>query len=471
MKKAVAVIYTALFTAACCVPSAAVLISPSSNTVGKEEAASAPEIIKDSSVNKNIGSEFDDYFTKSIPVRPQIITAQNMVASGLLGKESNNVITGSGGWLFTSESADEYSGIVKSERSVHNIAETVRIMQKSVTARGANFVFTAAPDKNEVYPEYMPSGYIKGEENTLSKLEKYLEKYNVNYVDLKQELLKRKNAGDQVYLKTDTHWNGLGALYGYNAIMNAAGSPHESYSGVSFTVKNDWEGDIAKMLYPAAPPLCSQYYFDIDMSKVRFLQPRAGGSNEELLTELMGDSEKRDTSIRTMNPKGRGSLYFSRDSFGRAMLPFVIGNYRSANITRSRSFDLKKTAGNYTDVIYEMVERKLDSVTDNVPLLYAPEVKMDKADALYSGAAKEIKTLNDNGDLRVYGLLDPDKVKTESVIYVRITENGKSSYYEAFPVTEMNLLDMEEKSDYGFSALIPGMGNKEGKPQISVEIS
>jgi len=35
----------------------------------------------------------------------------------------------------------------------------------------------------------------------------------------------------------------------------------------------------------------------------------------------------------------------------------------------------------------------------------------------------------------------------------------------------MNLLDMEEKSDYGFSALIPGMGNKEGKPQISVEIS
>lgn len=468
MKKPVAIIYIAVFMAACCVPLGASLISPSDSSLGKEDAAAAPELIKDGKVNGNIGSEFDDYFTKSIPFRPQIITAQNKIASGLLGKESNNVITGKDGWLFTGESVDEYSGVMKSERSVHNISETVRIMQKSITSQGANFVFMIAADKNQIYPEYMPSGFIKNEKNTLTVLEKYLKDDKINYVSMKDEMLRQKKTGNQVYLKTDTHWNGLGALYGYNAVMNAAGSPHETFSGVSFTVRNDWEGDIGKMLYPTSPAVCSQYYFDIDMSGVRFMQPRTNQTNDELLKDLMSDKEENDTNIRTMNPKGRGSLYFSRDSFGRAMLPFVIGNYRSAAITRSRGFDLKDTAGSYTDVIYEMVERKLDSITDTVPLLYAPGCDAPETDGLKSDAAEIINTKNDNGALKVYGLLDPDKVGTQSRIYIKITEDGKDSFYEAFPICETLLLDKEEKSDYGFSALIPSLGDKADTLKISV---
>ena len=339
-----------------------------------------------------------------------------------------------------------------------------------MTSQGAHFVFTIAPDKNQIYPEYMPAGYIKNENNTLTLLEKYLKADKINYVSLKDEMLEHKKSGDQLYLKTDTHWNGLGALYGYNALLSAAGSPHETYSGIDYTVTNDWAGDIAKMLYPADPPLCSQYYFDIDMTKVRFIQPRASGSNEELLRELMSDAEKNDVNIRTMNPKGKGSLYFSRDSFGRAMLPFVIGNYRSANITRSRSFDLKNTAGNYTDIIYEMVERKADSITDNVPLLYAPKADNVNADALKSDAVKEIKTTFNNGELKVYGLLDPEKVRTESKIFIKLSFDGESSYYEAFPITETLLLDLDEKSDHGFSALIPIDWDKADKLSVSVEV-
>ncbi len=471
MKKTISIIYIALFTASCCIPAAATLMFPSADTVGKEDAAKVPELISNGQINNNIGTEFDDYFTKSIPFRPQVITAQNALAAGLLRKESNDVITGSNGWLFTGESVDEYIGVRKSDRSIHNIAETIRIMQKSVTEQGANFVFTVAANKNEIYPEYMPAGYIKNEKNTLSVLEKYLKDDKINYVSLKDEMLKQKNNEIQLYLQTDTHWNGLGALYGYNAVMNGLGSEHESFSGTDYSVKNDWEGDIAKILYPSAPPKCSQYYFDIDVSKVRFMQPRTGQKNDELLKDLMSDKEENDTNIRTVNPGGKGSLYISRDSFSRAMLPYLITNYKSTYITRTRGFDLKDTAGKYNDIVYEMVERKLDSITDTVPMLYAPAVAAASGTEVRNDRNNIVQVKNDNGALKVYGILDQKNVNTESRIYIKVKDDKQESFYEAFPVTETELLNRTEKSDYGFSALIQNLGEQAGQVRISVIIS
>ena len=298
MKKSIGIIYTAVFMTACCVPFAAAIISPASETTGKEDAAKMPELFSDGRLNDRIGTEFDDYFTKSVPFRPQIITAQNTLSGALLGKENNNVLTGKKGWLFSGESTDEFIGVRKSDRSIHNAAETIRIMQECVTAKGMNFVFTVAPDKNEIYPEYMPSGFIKSDENTLSVLEKYLKDDKINYVSLKDELLSVKDNGAFLYLTGDTHWNGLGALYGYNAIMKGLGESYESFSGTEYSVRNDWYGDIAKMAYPAAAPACSQYYFDLDYSKLRFLQPRAASSNDKLLEELMSDAAEAGLSLK-----------------------------------------------------------------------------------------------------------------------------------------------------------------------------
>ena len=66
MKKSTGIIYTAVFIAACCVPLAATLIFPSSGAAGKEDAAKLPELFSDGKLNDRAGTEFDDYFTKSI---------------------------------------------------------------------------------------------------------------------------------------------------------------------------------------------------------------------------------------------------------------------------------------------------------------------------------------------------------------------------------------------------------------------
>lgn len=61
---------------------------------------------------------------------------------------ASGVIQGSGGWLYYKDSLDDYLGINQlSDRGLFNIAHTLSLMQKNLTARGKKFLFTVAPNK------------------------------------------------------------------------------------------------------------------------------------------------------------------------------------------------------------------------------------------------------------------------------------------------------------------------------------
>ena len=75
---------------------------------------------------------------------------------------------------------------------------------------------------------------------------------------------------------------------------------------------------------------------------------------------------------------------------------------------------------------------------------------------------------NDSGALKVYGILDKAKLYDDSRIYVSVKLDGNEKLFEAFPVTETELLKTEEKSDYGFSSLIEGLGDKSEKAEVTV---
>ena len=232
MKKSIKIIYIILFFTVCCTPLVLMSFLPVSEAVGNEPPAEKPELLNDGKINENFSDQFDRWFTQIIPFRPEIITAQNKIESGILMKNNNKVIAGKNGYLFSEETVNDYIGVTVSDREIHNIAETIRLMQEYSNAHNADFVFTVAPNKNTVYPENMPIGYINGKDSNLSKLKKQMEKMNINYVDLEKTLKEQKKNGAELYLKNDTHWNNLAALYSYNAIMQGLDNHHKSYSGI-----------------------------------------------------------------------------------------------------------------------------------------------------------------------------------------------------------------------------------------------
>ena len=115
-----------------------------------------------------------------------------------------------------------------------------------------------------------------------------------------------------------------------------------------------------------------------------------------------------------------------------------------------------------------MVERKLDSITDTVPLLFAPKAENISGARLRNDGKNKILVRNDSGALKVYGILDKAKLYDDSRIYVSVKLDGNEKLFEAFPVTETELLKTEEKSDYGFSSLIEGLGDKSEKAEVTV---
>lgn len=293
----------------------------------------------------------------------------------------------------------------------------------------------------------MPARYIKGESSNLSLLRPYLDKLGVHWLDMEQALAGQEK---ELYLRDDTHWNNLGALYGYNAVMDALDREHESYNGASYTYRKDWTGDLTKMAFPDSGRVCGQYYFDYQIDSVSFKQPR-GGDNAALLEELMGDSEKRDGLIRTDNPSGQNSLYMLRDSFGRAMLPYFISRYQSASVSRYYPFAVQ--AG-YDDMVWEIVERNLPTLTETAPRAIAAVIDKEPPPQVCDSPDNSMQTDDSaEGSLKLFGVLDRQMLDTESNIYVQLCSDKQTLCYEAFPVFEQELLGGTDDGN-GFSLLL-----------------
>lgn len=460
------IVYIVIFFVICCTP--LLLWAPLKNekTIGNTELAQLPTVTDDSGrLNTEFFSQFGDYFTDHLPLRQYLVTADNFIKAEILGSNAANVIQGKYGYIFSEETVNDYVGVTSSDRKIYNIARTVKLMQDKALDGGNNFVFTVIPNKNSLYHEYMPERYIKAETNDLSRLNEKLGELEVKYVDMYNVLEQYGNA----YLKRDTHWNGLGALYGFNALMGALGKQHKDYNGAEYTYTNDWRGDIDKLLYPAGGVRDSQYYFETDLSGVTFLSPALEGGNDATLKELMSDHEKYDTMIKTMYPQASGKLLMMRDSFARAMLPFIIENYRSTTITRSMPFvmtSLEDETG--VDVVYETVERNLGKIVETAPIMEAVETEAPQITSVESGI-NTIKTDKTMSYVKIYGVLDEKYFDDDSRIFVTCL-GSESRTYEAFPICETELLGIDAPSDTGFSLILPS-DLPSGSYEISVTVT
>lgn len=456
MNKAIKIIYIALFVAACCTPAALFPFFASEQSIGKEDRAELPALFDEDGLNKSFSDQFNLWFSQHMPFRPEVISVKNYVDSGWLGRATNDVIVGREGQLFYTGETDDYTGVVMSERRLHNSARTVYLMQQYCERNGAKFRFMCVPNKSTVYGSYMPAGYKRGETSNLQLMQKAFVDMKIDHVDVAALMQEHVSDSRELYLRDDTHWTNYGALLAYDGLRASFG--YEDNTDLSACENRcDWRGDLAKMLYPSFDITCDQYYYPLPQNNTRFIKPRKSGMNEQAILEnLMGDSEAMDTIIQATNRSGKGKAYISRDSFFRALLPYAINSYSYSYITRFRSFDLRDMQdGTYTDVIYETAERNLVKLTDEVPLIYAL-----KTDEMPAGAkpaeVKELKVDEADGEYVVYGLLDEAKTAAGDNIYIAVsTENG-TEYYEAFPISENERLELEESSDYGFSARFKG---------------
>lgn len=214
-------------------------------------------------INSAFFTNFNNYFDDNLPFRSTYIklykkfnkktqTAYKDILDTLNVPyyiENNNVIYGKDDWLFYSgdNSMYQYTGInLPTENELAEISQKVQKVGNYFKSQGKEFLLFIAPNKEEIYSEYMPDAIkINSKIKRLDMIADYIKNHtDVKIVYPRQELLNAKSMG-QLYCKYDTHWNQLGAYIGASAIFealnidydkNPAYASYEAVGGDMFTM-------------------------------------------------------------------------------------------------------------------------------------------------------------------------------------------------------------------------------------------
>lgn len=328
------------------------LLRGPSQAGANETRAAAPSLRTASGgVNWQFPAEAAAYFESRFFLRQELISGRSKLLAGLLGSSPDeSVIVGSQGWLYYGETLDDYTGAaLLSQRELFAAARNLALLQDHCSARGVNLLFTAAPNKNALYPEHMPRSLPRAQTSNAAELYRLLAAEGVAYLDLHQLL---GSQPDQLYFAHDSHWTSQGAALAADGINRCLG--RESHYAQGPIQETAHDGDLYAMLYPAIPDKeCDRAYGNM------------------LTYSYEGASRADSITLRT-HGQGQGRLLCYRDSFGNLLHPYLADSFAEARFSRSTTYDLSGLEAGDCLVI-ELVERNLDYLLDNVPCMPAPE--------------------------------------------------------------------------------------------------
>jgi alginate O-acetyltransferase complex protein AlgJ len=273
-------------------------------------------------------SNFDEWFADRVGFRYPLIYAGTGLHVGLLRRPlDRHIIFGRDDWMFWTDDreivpatmADSRGKLQFSASEIKRIDSQIRTIQERFAGCGLPTAIFIAPNKQSLYGEFLinrqpPQSRLDGLMAALS------EPARAVIIDPRPRMYAAKlsHAPVRLYNKTETHWNDLGAFYGYLSIIDAlarttpvAHVELASLDRYHITVTRYPGGDMATRV------LFSPWRFADDNVGVA---PKVAIAGER---EIMID--RRHFIHR--NPRGKGRLLMFSDSFGSQLVPFLAQHF------------------------------------------------------------------------------------------------------------------------------------------------
>ena len=298
--------------------------------------------------------EFETFFNDNFGFRNSLIHLHATLLYDFF-KETPvpHVIIGRDGWLFHSSGLSDFFGTTQfSPAELKSIEAKIAKLQGEFKKRKIDFIVILAPDKHTIYPEKLPDELIKkrSHKTRADQLDELLTGMGIKFIDLRIELKARKlGSPGPLYYLTDTHWNNLGAFYGYKKINDAIRKeypaiPSRSLDDFKIELKDNLsEGDLATMISMDG---------NIKDSFVNFY-PKVAPKARKV------KSDYADMSIIFEIPNNKLPVLVAfRDSFSTALVPFMSEDFSRSVFLWQHNVDLSIIDKEKPDiVILEFVER------------------------------------------------------------------------------------------------------------------
>jgi hypothetical protein len=268
------------------------------------------------------------------------------------------VIRGSNGWWFY---ADDGAMLDYAEAPPFTTSElevwrrTLQDTNDWLHARGIAYLFVLAPDKHQVYPEYMPKAIRRAPYSRMDQLVAHLATHStVPVLDLRLAL-RRAKSRERIYHRTDTHWNDRGAYVAYAQILSSlSGSlpnlrpiPPEMFE--PHHVRSDGL-DLARMMGLTR-------VLEEDNLTLDWRRPPAAQIVEPL-AHSFDDADGRVVTVLRDASRPRAVVF--HDSFASALMPFLSEHFSRAVYLWQYNVDPDLIDIEQPDiVIQELVGRRL----------------------------------------------------------------------------------------------------------------
>jgi hypothetical protein len=226
----------------------------------------------------------------------------------------------------------------------------------SLRARGIRYVLLIAPDRASVHRDQLPAHFVRGPSHLDLMLETLPAEVRPDVIDLRGELL-RQRAVEEVYYRTDTHWNVAGARVALRKLVQTLGGPPEAAPAFpDFPKVADTCGLGRAIGLPSLFPEACYH----DPTNYPFEQHR-----DCSFAILERDAGGRLQRIAAKCRSGRQRALVLRDSFLVPLVGTVAELFAETTIVGGASFDPSALAANPPDiVVQEIVERSLPMLGD-----------------------------------------------------------------------------------------------------------
>jgi hypothetical protein len=220
-----------------------------------------------------------------------------------------------------------------------NIKEKLYAINDQLAEAGILFTVVVAPNKESIYPGHLPDHVQKiGDFCRWVQVVALFDHCKTKILDLRSTMVSAKQEA-QVYHKTDTHWNDVGALYASQYIMGELKVEIPDIQVHTFEeyelTSDDFNGDLARFL-----PVVDTF-----VEQGLFLGPRFDRKYQYLTTG------RDDIKITEIEDSDLPSAVIFRDSFMNALRPFLSDYFSRAVYKSSFTIDLDLIEEEAPDVV------------------------------------------------------------------------------------------------------------------------
>src|SRR5215467_13273843 len=246
-----------VFLVAICLPALDVFLDLDPTRLREKRRLAAPPPVRLSQpLEVSYTAAFESWWKDNFGFRRSLVVGYSRVLLALGVSPTPSVIVGRSGWLFFAgdEALASYRAVQPfTEAEVMQWQRRMEQRQAWLAERGIRFLVVIAPNKETIYPEFMPARLNRVRETTrLDQLMTQMRtRSSVAIIDPRGALRSAKADG-ALYFRTDTHWNGAGAWLLHREVVKQLRAWYPEIEATPTVplvrVSSGWSGDLATML-------------------------------------------------------------------------------------------------------------------------------------------------------------------------------------------------------------------------------